>query len=205
MVFYLPQYVKMNPKLILASNSPRRQQLMREAGFQFTVRTLAVEEDFPPSLAAAKVAEYLAQKKGQAYLSSMRAEELIITADTTVVLEDQVLNKPADEEEAWRMLQTLSGNTHQVITGVCLTLSDEQYSFADTTSVTFRVLMANEIEYYIKHYQPFDKAGAYAIQEWIGMVGIIRIEGSYSNVVGLPLEKLYQALISRAVISLFPA
>lgn len=195
----------MSHKLILASNSPRRQQLMREAGFRFSVRVLAVEENFPESMPVAEVAEYLARKKGQAHQSAMALDEIVITADTTVILEDQVLNKPADEAEARQMLRKLSGAEHQVVTGVCLSLPDLQESFSDVTRVNFRRLEASEIDYYINHYQPFDKAGAYAIQEWIGMVGIERIEGSYYNVVGLPLEKLYTRLKKMAVLSLGPS
>lgn len=192
----------MSHKLILASNSPRRQQLMKEAGFRYEVRTLEVEEDFPEDMAAAQVAEYLARKKGQAHQLQMATDEIIITADTTVVIHEQVLNKPADEAEARRMLQMLSGQQHQVITGVCLSLHDRQQSFSDVTKVSFRELELSEIDYYVSHYRPFDKAGAYAIQEWIGMVGIEHIEGSYFNVVGLPLEKLYKHLRKMVVISL---
>lgn len=186
--------MKMNFKLILASNSPRRQQLLKELGLDFQVRILEVDESYPADLKPGTVAEYLAIKKGKAYQRAMQQDELIITADTTVVIGQKVLNKPADTEEAHEMLNQLSGTTHQVITGVCFTLTDQQQSFKDVTAVTFRELESEEINYYVNHYRPLDKAGAYAIQEWIGMVGIEYIEGSYFNVVGLPVEKLYRRL-----------
>lgn len=191
----------MKHKLVLASNSPRRQQIMREAGLDFTTRIIPLEEDFPDDLPASEVAEYLALKKGKAYQQQMHPEELIVTADTTVVVGDKVLNKPVDKEEAISMLQLLSGRRHQVITGVCISRPEEQHSFSDTTTVWFRRLDLQEIEYYVNQYRPFDKAGAYAIQEWIGMVGIERIEGSYFNVVGLPIEKLYEKLKKLMVLS----
>lgn len=194
----------MSHKLILASNSPRRQQLMKEAGFRFEVRVLEVEEDFPQDMPVAEVAEYLARKKGQAHQHQMSNDEIVITADTTVIIHEQVLNKPTDEAEAHQMLQMLSGQAHQVITGVCVSLHNRQESFSDVTKVSFKKLEQSEIEYYVSHYRPFDKAGAYAIQEWIGMVGIERIEGSYFNVVGLPLEKLYRHLRNLAVTTVFP-
>ncbi len=184
----------MNFKLILASNSPRRQHLLKELGWDFQVRILEIEEDYPADLALDAIAEYLAIKKGKAYQSGMKADELVVTADTTVVIGENILNKPVDAEEAFQMLNQLSGTTHQVITGVCLTRIDQQQSFSDVTRVTFRKLEYEEIKHYIHHFQPFDKAGAYAIQEWIGMIGIQRIEGSYFNVVGLPVEKLYTTL-----------
>ncbi|WPP52981.1 Maf family nucleotide pyrophosphatase [Catalinimonas niigatensis] len=184
----------MNFKLILASNSPRRQQLLKELELDFQVRTIEVDEQYPDDLAADKVAEYLAIKKGKAYQMVMKQDELIITADTTVVIGPTVLNKPADAEEAYKMLRQLSGTIHQVITGVCITLPDQQQSFRELTKVTFRELEDKEIKHYVNHYHPFDKAGAYAIQEWIGMVGIEHIDGSYFNVVGLPVEKLYSRL-----------
>jgi septum formation protein len=190
----LAQLMKMNFKLILASNSPRRQQLLRELGLAYQVRILEVEESYPADLEADRVAEYLAIKKGKGHQTEMKQDELIITADTTVVIGQTVLNKPTDAEEACSMLRQLSGTTHQVITGVCLTLPDQQQSFREITKVTFRELEDKEINYYVNHYHPFDKAGAYAIQEWIGMVGIEHIDGSYFNVVGLPVEKLYHKL-----------
>lgn len=194
MDFYLALFMKKNFNLILASNSPRRQQLLKELGLNFQIRTLDIDESYPEDLEIDTVAEYLSIKKGKAYQKTIQKDELIITADTTVVLGHKVLNKPASLQEAEEMLRQLSATTHQVITGVCLTTAEQQQSFRDITSVTFRELEEEEITYYIQQYHPLDKAGGYAIQEWIGMVGISQIEGSYFNVVGLPLEKLYREL-----------
>jgi len=194
----------MSNTLILASNSPRRQQLLRDAGLPFKVRVLPVDEVFPEDLPAEEVAEYLAIKKGKAQQEAMQPDEIVITADTTVIIDDVVLNKPENEAEAFRMLERLSGRQHQVITGVCITYRDQQISFSDATQVNFRQINKSEIAYYVEHYRPFDKAGAYAIQEWIGMVAITRIEGSYFNVVGLPIEKLFTTLTKIAVIPVVP-
>ena len=183
-----------NYKLVLASGSPRRQQLLQEVGVPFTVRVVPVAEEYPDDLPAGRVAEYLSKKKGQAYQSGMRDDELVITADTTVVVDDVLLNKPVDADDARRMLVALSGRMHRVITGVSLTRTTAVRTFSDTTRVYFGTLSEEEIEFYVSRYRPFDKAGGYAIQEWIGMVGIKKIEGSYFNVVGLPVEKLYQEL-----------
>lgn len=184
----------MKYNIILASNSPRRQQLLTEIGFAFTVKTKPVDEDYPEDVPVIDVAEYLARKKGKVYQLDLLKEDLVITADTVVVVGDTILNKPKDFEEAQHMLSLLSGKNHQVITGVCLTTKDKQVSFRDVTLVYFKVLKDQEINYYIHHYQPYDKAGGYAIQEWIGMIGIKKIEGSYFNVVGLPVAKLYEYL-----------
>jgi len=189
----------MSDTLILASNSPRRQQLLRDTGLSFKVRVLPVDEVFPEDLPTEEVAEYLAIKKGKAQQEAMQPDEIVITADTTVIIDDMVLNKPENEAEAFRMLERLSGRQHQVITGVCITIRNQQRSFSDATRVYFRQLNKSEIAYYVEHYRPFDKAGAYAIQEWIGMVAITRIEGSYFNVVGLPVEKLFTTLTEIAV------
>jgi septum formation protein len=189
----------MSDTLILASNSPRRQQLLRDTGLSFKVRVLPVDEVFPEDLPTEEVAEYLAIKKGKAQQEAMQPDEIVITADTTVIIDDMVLNKPENEAEAFRMLERLSGRQHQVITGVCITIRNQQRSFSDATRVYFRQFNKSEIAYYVEHYRPFDKAGAYAIQEWIGMVAITRIEGSYFNVVGLPVEKLFTTLTEIAV------
>jgi len=194
----------MSHKIILASGSPRRQHLLRDAGLAFEVRLLPVEEHFPKDMPALKVAEYLAVKKGKAYQQSLEEDEIVITADTTVVVDELVLNKPESDDEAIRMLELLSARRHQVVTGVCLSFAEQQKSFSDTTDVYFRPLDKSEISYYVSHYQPFDKAGAYAIQEWIGMVGIERIVGSYFNVVGLPVEKLLTTLKKMTVIPVKP-
>ena len=191
---YLALLKMKNYKIILASQSPRRQQLLQDLGIEFSLRSIPVDENYPDTLTPEQVALFLAEKKGKAYQPGLSANELVITADTTVIVEGRVLNKPANAPEATAMLEQLSGKVHQVITGVCLTTADGMQSFSDTTLVFFRTLRTAEIEYYVAHYAPYDKAGGYAIQEWIGMVGIEKIEGSYFNVVGLPVEKLYHAL-----------
>lgn len=200
----MPQFRMMSHKIILASGSPRRQELLRDVGLAFEVRLLPVEEHFPEDMPALEVAEYLAVKKGKAHQERMQPDEVVITADTTVVIDDLVLNKPADEAEAIQMLGRLSGRRHRVVTGVCLSFPDRQEYFSDTTDVYFRLLDKSEMIYYVTHYQPFDKAGAYAIQEWIGMVGIERIEGSYFNVVGLPVTKLFTTLRKMAIVPVKP-
>ncbi len=182
-------------KLILASGSPRRQQLLREAGFVFEVRTKATDESYPQSIDPIAVAKYIAQKKMDAF-AHIGEGELVITADTVVKLDRTILGKPEDRDEAIGMLTEMSGRTHEVITGVCLKNSEKQLLFDALTKVTFRALAESEIKYYVDEWQPFDKAGAYGIQEWIGMVGIERIEGSYFNVVGLPVHQVYEHLIS---------
>ena len=179
--------------IILASNSPRRQELLKKLGVTFTVKVKETSEDFPADMAVEDVARYLAETKAEAFLPDL-GDELVITADTTVVLENRVLNKPADAEEAFSMLKSLSGTSHKVVTGVCLLSRKQRISFSDTTVVYFNKLDNSEINYYITHYKPFDKAGSYGIQEWIGMIGIQKIEGSYYNVMGLPVEKLYRQL-----------
>lgn len=176
--------------LLLASNSPRRKELLARLGLTFEVKVKEVHEDFPEHLQREEVAEYLASHKAEAYREELQ-DEALITADTIVCLGDRILNKPADYAEAFAMLQALSGNKHEVITGVCVLTKDQKAVFHDTTSVYFKTLSEVEIDYYITHYKPYDKAGAYGIQEWIGMIGIERIEGSYFNVVGLPVQKLY--------------
>lgn len=179
--------------LILASKSPRRQELLHQAGIPFIVQTKDTDEDFAPAMPVDKVARYLAEKKAAAFREESNSH-LILTADTTVLVDDLILNKPADAAEAAAMLQRLSGRSHRVVSGVCLLASGEQISFDDTTEVFFRKLTKWETDHYIETYQPFDKAGAYGIQEWIGMVGIEKIIGSYYTVMGLPVHKVYQAL-----------
>lgn len=186
--------------LLLASNSPRRKELLASLGLMFKVKVKDVHEDFPGHLQRAEVAEYLAAHKAEAYRDDLQ-DEALITADTIVCLGDRILNKPADYAEAFEMLQALSGKGHEVITGVCLITKNQKSIFHDTTSVYFKTLSEAEIDYYITHYKPYDKAGAYGIQEWIGMIGIERIEGSYFNVVGLPVQKLYIQLQSLGIIS----
>ena len=183
-----------NYKLILASASPRRQQLMKDAGFTFEVRLKNVEEKYPQELHLENVPEYLSKVKASAFREELKADEVLITADTVVCIHDRILGKPADRKEAISMLQELSGNRHLVVTGVSVTTRTEQLSFSSRTDVFFKHLSNEEIEFYVDTYKPFDKAGAYGIQEWIGYIGIERIEDSFYNVMGLPIQKLYETL-----------
>ena len=183
-----------NYKLILASASPRRQQLMKDAGFTFEVRLKNVEEKYPQELHWENVPEYLSKVKASAFREELKADEVLITADTVVCIHDRILGKPADRKQAISMLQELSGNCHLVVTGVSVTTRTEQLSFSSRTDVFFKRLSNEEIEFYVDTYKPFDKAGAYGIQEWIGYIGIERIEGSFYNVMGLPIQKLYETL-----------
>jgi septum formation protein len=167
---------------------------MKEAGFAFTVEKPDVDESFPEELPADHVAKYLAEKKAGFFRLAMR-NEIILTADTVVLFQGKILNKPTDRSEALSMLSALSGNTHKVITGVCILSREKETSFDDTTDVTFQTLTKQEIEFYVDNYKPYDKAGAYGAQDWIGMVAIEKIVGSYFNVMGLPIHKVYQQLI----------
>lgn len=182
-----------NRPLILGSSSPRRQFLMTEAGFTFTVEKPDVDEGFPDNMPVEQVAKFLAEKKGEIFRLKMR-DEIVVTADTVVILKNKILNKPADRAEAIAMLSQLSGNTHLVMTGVCIISKEREESFDDTTLVRFKKLSMQEIEFYVDHYKPFDKAGAYGAQDWIGMVAIEKIEGSYFNVMGLPIHRVHQHL-----------
>ena len=201
-------------KIILASNSPRRRELLSGLGLDFEVRTMqGLDESYPDGLPMEEIPQYISRKKAAAY--TLGADELLITADTIVYLDGEVLGKPADEAEAREMLQKLSGKTHQVVTGVTLTFLNEelrikkqgstaegkvneesliQHSFACVSQVTFARLSEEEIDYYVTHYHPLDKAGAYGIQEWIGYIGVTSIEGSYFNVMGLPVQRLYSEM-----------
>jgi septum formation protein len=182
--------------IVLASNSPRRKELLAGLDVPFTVRTLqGVDESYPAGLSAEEIPLYIAQAKAKAYRATMGERDLIITADTIVWIDGEVLGKPHDGEDARRMLRMLSGNTHQVITGVSITTQQQQHCFSVVSHVTFAQLTEEEITYYIEHYRPFDKAGAYGIQEWIGYIGVTRLEGSYFNVMGLPVQRLYQELM----------
>ena len=182
-------------KVILASNSPRRKELLAQLGLEFTVRTLSdVDESFPEGLSNEETASYIARKKAEAHAAQMAADELIITADTIVCSEDRVLGKPADVAEAKLMLQQLAGRTHQVVTGVAIVTKEKQQEFAVTSDVTFAPLTDSEIDYYVTHYRPLDKAGAYGIQEWIGLVAVEQLRGSFFNVMGLPVQRLYGVL-----------
>ena len=180
-----------NYHIILASNSPRRRELLAGLGLQFEVKVLPdIEESYPPSLPVTEIAQYIAAEKAMAYRRQMRDDELIITADTVVIVDNEVLGKPVDAADARRMLRLLSGRKHQVTTGVCLTTVGQQRQFSVTTDVWFRELSDEEIAHYVDHYRPFDKAGAYGIQEWIGYIGVTGIEGSYFNVMGLPTQRI---------------
>lgn len=182
-------------KLILASNSPRRRELLSGLGITFEVRVLPdIDESYPDTLDAADAAQFIAQKKAEAYLSAMHDDELIITADTVVIVGSEVLGKPSDAAEARLMLEKLSGRTHQVVTGVCLTTRSLSRLFSVTTDVTFKTLTEAEIDYYISTFRPYDKAGAYGIQEWIGYIGCTGLRGSYFNVMGLPVQRIYTEL-----------
>lgn len=185
--------MKNNRPIILASSSPRRQYLMKEAGFNFTVEKPDVDESFPSEMPVDQVAKYLAAKKAEYFRPRMN-NEIIVTADTVVILFDRIMNKPQDRNEAIEMLSTLSGRTHIVMTGVCIASKEKEESFDDTTEVTFQSLTKEEIEFYVDTYKPYDKAGAYGAQDWIGMVAIQKISGSYFNVMGLPIHKVYQHL-----------
>lgn len=167
---------------------------MKEAGFSFTIEKPDVDESFPIDLPVDQVAKYLAEKKAEYFRLTMK-DEVVITADTVVILKQEILNKPVDRREAIDMLSKLSGNTHNVMTGVCIISAEKEVSFDDTTQVTFVSLTKQEIEFYVDQYKPFDKAGAYGAQDWIGMVAIEKIVGSYFNVMGLPIHKVYQQLI----------
>jgi septum formation protein len=184
---------QLNRPLVLASNSPRRQQLMRDTGFEFTVKVKDTNEDFPEIMPSEEVPAYLARKKAEAFREEME-NQIILTADTIVVVDEEILNKPKDTTEATEMLKKLSGRQHQVITGVCVMTTESTETFIDITQVFFKELTDSEIEYYIKTCKPFDKAGAYGVQDFIGMVGIPRMEGSYFTVMGLPVHKVYEAL-----------
>jgi septum formation protein len=183
-------------KLILGSGSPRRKELLSSAGFTFEVRTKDTDESFPEYLPCDEVAEFVAKKKLVALLQNASDDEIILCADTTVVVDDLILNKPKDPAEASEMLGLLSGRSHKVITGVYIGSKSSTSSFSVVTTVYFKWLSVEDIDFYIKEFKPFDKAGAYGIQEWIGHVAIERIEGSYNNVVGLPTHEVYQALKS---------
>ncbi len=182
-----------NYPLILASSSPRRQYLMREIGFTFSVEKPEVDESFPEELPVEQVARYLANKKAEYFRQEIHTE-VIITADTVVILNGKIINKPANREDAIRMLTELSGKTHLVMTGVCILSAGKEISFDDTTEVTFRNLLPEEIAYYVDTYKPYDKAGSYGAQDFIGMIAIEKITGSYFNVMGLPVHKVYAAL-----------
>ncbi|MDX2362755.1 MAG: Maf family nucleotide pyrophosphatase [Crocinitomicaceae bacterium] len=183
-------------KLVLASKSPRRQELIKELGFPVEIRIKEVEEIYPDDLDLYKVPEYLAKLKASPIIYSLAPNEVLVTSDTVVLLEGELLGKPKGREESISMLQRLSGKMHEVVTGVSLVSQDHSYSFSSKTNVYFSELTLVEIQQYVDQNQPFDKAGSYGIQEWIGYIGVQKIEGCYYNVMGLPLHDLYRALKS---------
>ena len=192
------QWIKIksvDKKIILASNSPRRRELLAGLDLDFEVKVIkGIDESYPETLAPDKVAQYIAAKKADAYVPAIHEDDLVITADTVVIVDNDILGKPHDESEAKAMLRRISGRSHQVVTGVCLVTKDKRREFSVSTDVTFRSLSESEIDYYVSHYRPFDKAGAYGIQEWIGYVGVTSLNGSYFNVMGLPVQRIYSEL-----------
>ena len=180
---------------ILASQSPRRQQLLHSLGIDFEVRIKEVEEVFPEGLLSTEIPVYLAELKAQVFLADLKEDDLLITADTIVFLEGNVIGKPSDMEDAGNLLRVLSGKEHQVITGVCLSSTTKQKAFHAITNVRFKSLSEQEIGYYVHLSNPVDKAGAYGIQDWIGFIGISHIEGSFYNVMGLPVQRLYDEIL----------
>ncbi|MDO4801573.1 MAG: Maf-like protein [Prevotellaceae bacterium] len=184
-------------KIILASNSPRRKELLKGLDIDFEVRVIkGIDESYPDDLPLKDIAQFIAHKKSLVYRDTISPDELVITADTVVICDNEVLGKPADTNEAVKMLRKLSGRTHQVITGVCLTTQVKQKQFSVVTDVTFDNLTEEEINYYVNIYKPLDKAGAYGIQEWIGYVGVTHLSGSYFNVVGFPVQRIYKELLA---------
>jgi septum formation protein len=182
-----------NRPLILASSSPRRQYLMKEAGFTFSTHAPDIDESFPAQLAVTLVPKYLAEKKAKVF-EDIITDEVVIASDTVVILKDEILNKPLNRKEAIDMLSKLSGQTHTVITAVCLFSKEKTDCFDDHTEVTFKTLTQEEIEYYVDNYRPYDKAGAYGAQDWIGLVAIEKIHGSYFTVMGMPMHLVYRHL-----------
>ncbi|MCQ2350570.1 MAG: Maf family nucleotide pyrophosphatase [Paludibacteraceae bacterium] len=185
-----------NYNVVLVSQSPRRRELLKGLEIDFTSTSVDTDESYPSTMQGAEIPIYIATQKADAYLPLMSENTLAITADTVVLIDNQILGKPKNREEAISMLQHLSGNTHQVITGVCIQTKQKRQVFSATSEVTFATLTLEEIEHYVDFYKPFDKAGSYGVQEWIGYIGIEKIVGSYFNVMGLPVQKLYKKLIS---------
>lgn len=183
-----------NYRVILASQSPRRQELLNGLKIPFEVQVMDVDENYPSSMIGVGIPMYLAEKKANAFSEIMTDEMLVITADTIVLFEGKALGKPADKTDARRMLQNLSGKTHQVITGVCISTKQRRKTFHAVTDVRFCTLTPAEIEFYLENFEPYDKAGSYGVQEWIGYVAVEHINGSYFNVMGLPIQRLYNEL-----------
>lgn len=181
-------------QIILASNSPRRKQFLKNLGLTFTVKPANVNEEYPSQLQGKDIALYIAQQKASVF-TNLNTNEMVITCDTIVWIDNEALGKPENREKAIQMLQQLSGKTHEVISAVCIKSNQKEQLFYDVTEVRFNNLNLLDIEYYVDTFKPFDKAGSYGIQEWIGLIGIEKINGSYTNVVGMPMEKLYNELI----------
>lgn len=190
-----------NHNLILASGSPRRQAFFKELELDFEIRLKPVEEKYPPRLTHFEISNYLAQLKALPFKKKLQYNDILITSDTIVWHQNKALGKPRDAAEAFSILKSLSNATHEVITSVCFTMPNFEKTLHDSTKVTFKTLTNEEIEYYIKHYKPFDKAGAYGIQDWIGQIGVTKIEGSYFNVMGLPVHLVYKTLNAIADLS----
>jgi septum formation protein len=181
-------------KIVLASGSPRRQQFFKDFDLEFEVRLKEVDEIYPDHLKAEEITNFLAELKAKAFDGELALNEVLVTSDTLVWLNGKALGKPKDYDDAFQILKSLSNDTHEVITSVCFTTTEKSETIFDVTKVTFSELSDDAIRYYLDNYKPFDKAGAYGIQEWIGLIGITKIEGSYTNVVGLPTEKVYNYL-----------
>jgi len=186
-----------NYNIILASASPRRQEFLRALELDFDIQLKSVEEIYPQQLKHSQISDYLSVLKARPFLNELKEKDLLITSDTIVWHNNKALGKPIDDQEAYNMLNSLSGKTHEVITSVCFTSKTKQIVINDTTKVTFKQFTENEILYYIKNYKPFDKAGAYGIQEWIGQIGVTKLEGSYFNVMGFPVHLVYKTLINK--------
>ncbi len=180
--------------IILASGSPRRQEFFKDLGIDFEIRLRPVEEDYPKDLQHAEISDYLAQLKSKPFEKELKENDILITSDTIVWHNDMALGKPIDEEDAFNMIQSMRGKTHEVITSVCFTTTKAQKTVNCLTKVTFKEFTDDEIWYYVKNFSPLDKAGAYGIQEWIGQIGVTKIEGSYFNVMGLPVHLVYETL-----------
>lgn len=181
-------------KIILGSSSPRRQKFLEEIGVEFSVEKVDVDESYPENLKEEQITNYIAEEKSKPFVGRIEKDQLVVTSDTLVMVQDKVLGKPKNYQEAFQMLKLLSGKTHCVITSVCFTTQKNRQTFNSKTYVTFKELEEAEIHHYIENYKPFDKAGGYAIQEWIGIIGITKIEGSYNNVVGLPTHIVYREI-----------
>ncbi len=188
--------IPLSHRIILASGSPRRQQFLKDLLFDFDLELKPIEENYPPHLQKEEITEYLAQLKASPFEETLQEKEIVITSDTIVWHENKAYGKPKDEAEAFEMLRSYSGKVHQVISSVCFTTKKQQITKSYTTDVFFKPLQDSDIQFYIEHFKPMDKAGAYGIQEWIGLIGIEKINGSYFNVVGMPCHLVYETLLS---------